>query len=159
MAVVPSDTYLKKRKRNIVINHENRKGLTFNRLVQTRSKSDEQMTAGSILSGRATSLNYRIPPETHLNGRSDSGQAYTHMTPSSVKRTFAQPGMKPGALVNHRSTSRTKMVSTATSANFIRPSFLYSFSITLYPSLSLSDLPPQPKVCFRLKRGTKTKQR
>lgn len=112
--------------------------------MKTKSKS----------SGLAASLNYKIAPETHKQG---DQKLQTHVTLSIVNSTFAQPGMKPGALVNHRITSRTKMVSTAISANFIGPSFLYSFSITLYPSLSLSDRPPQPKVCFRLQRGEKKK--
>lgn len=72
--------------------------------------------------------------------------------PFLLKSTVAQPSMKPGSLVNHRITSRMKMVSTANSENFMDPSFLYSSLITLNASLSLSDFTPQPNDCFRLRR-------
>lgn len=84
-----------------------------------------------------------------FNKRKESEKTHA---PCWLKSTVAQPSMKPGSLVNHRSTSRTKMVSTANSANFMRPSLLYSSFITLYASLSLLDFMPQPNDCFRLRR-------
>lgn len=77
--------------------------------------------------------------------------ARTH-GPSLLKSTVAHPCMKPGSLVNHSMTSKMKMTSTDTSANFILPRLLYSSLITRYASLSLWVFPPQPNDCFRLKR-------
>lgn len=84
-----------------------------------------------------------------FNKRKESEKTHA---PCWLKSTVAQPSMKPGSLVNHRTTSRTKMMSTANSANFMRPSLLYSSFITLYASLSLLDSTPQPNDFFRLRR-------
>ena len=73
---------------------------------------------------------------------------------SLLKRTVAQPGIKPGSLVNHSKTNKTKITKTEISANDIFPSFLYSSFITAYASLSRSFFSPQPKDFFRLNTET-----
>lgn len=61
--------------------------------------------------------------------------------------------MNPGSLLNHSTTSTTKIVSTAPSANFILPSFLNSCLITPKASSSPAFFIPQPNVFLKLKRN------
>lgn len=75
------------------------------------------------------------------------------ITHSLLKSTVAQPSMKPGSLVNHRTTRVTNTISTATSAKQMLPSFRYSCFITLYASLSRSVLMPQPNDFLMLHRS------
>lgn len=92
---------------------------------------------------------FLLPLFTALTKRKRKSDFSSHFL-SLLKSTEAQPGMKPGSLVNHRTICRMKINSTQPSAKLILPNFLYSSLMTWYASLSPSFFWPHPKDFLKL---------